>query len=175
MLRPSPCQEANQKGRFAGGNGATNNAVQDRRDPGQMEKQQQTICLRQRSPDSPSHHREGSTGFAWHPAGFGAHQDFATSPPHPNPGAPSLFPQELGFEALRAACTPPLLAKPQAQLIDEWALDMIDLIDSVKHGDYLVLADFPKCSSRRHRTFVPLSLLTPLLTTNLCKDLAWPL
>lgn len=91
------------------------------------------------------------------------------TPPQPTP-IPGLRRFSPGFEALRAAFT-----VPRAQLIDEWALDMIDLIDSVKHGDYLVLADFPKCGSRRHRTFVPLSLLTPLLTTNLCKDLAWPL
>lgn len=51
---------------------------------------------------------------------------------------------------------------------------MIDLFDGVKRGDYLVLVDFSKCISRRHRTFLPLSLLTPLLATNLRKDLASP-
>lgn len=69
---------------------------------------------------------------------------------------------------------PPCLLSPPAQLIDEWALDMIDLFDGVKRGDYLVLVDFSKCISRRHRTFLPLSLLTPLLATNLRKDLASP-
>lgn len=67
-----------------------------------------------------------------------------------------------------------LPAQPLAQLIDEWALDMIDLFDSMKCSDYLVLGDFSKCISHRHKTFGPLSLLTPLLVANLCKDLAWP-
>lgn len=43
---------------------------------------------------------------------------------------------------LQAACLHCPPAKPLAQLIDEWALDMIDLFDRMKRGDYLALVDF---------------------------------
>lgn len=83
-----------------------------------------------------------------------------------------LFPTGVAFWGATSCYFLP--SKPQALLIDEWALEMIDLFDSMKCGDYLVLVGFPKCVSCRHRTFVPLRSLTPLLVTNLCKDLAWP-
>lgn len=158
-----------------------------------MEKQQQTICLWQRKPRQPQppergehpreHPREErgaealpGLGPRW---GSDTSLDEPAGIPLPSPtlipGDPPFLPGVAFLGALGAACIPSLPAKPPpAQLIDEWALDMIDLFDGVKRGDYLVLVDFSKCISRRHRTFLPLSLLTPLLATNLRKDLASP-
>lgn len=156
-----------------------------------MEKQQQTICLRQRKPRQPQppesgeHPREEKGAEALPGPQLASEPTGALTPPETSAQASRFpvplqswgtppFPQEQRFGVLRAACVPSLPAKPLAQLIDEWALDMIDRFDGMKRRDYLMLVDFSKCLSCRHRTFVPLSLLTPLLTTNLCNDLAWP-
>lgn len=135
--------------------------VEDRRDSSQMEKQQQTICLWQRKPCQPQppergeHPREERGAEALPGARLGLEPARALTPPQASPMA-SLFPapfrsrgtppypQEQLFRALRAACVPSLPAKPLAQLIDEWALNMIDLFDGMKCGDYLVLVDFSK-------------------------------